>query len=82
MYTIEEAKLSRHNPTYHIPTAAARDCGREGIIRALEQKNQRQEKRNGWLLAVRASWQKVFDTLSRRPKSASATIPAEPKAIS
>ncbi len=43
MYTIEEAKLSRHNPTYHIPTAAARDCGREGIIRALEQKNQRQE---------------------------------------
>jgi hypothetical protein len=82
MYTIEEATLSRHNPTYHIPTAAARDCDREGIIRALEQENQHQEKRSGWLLAVHTSWQKVFETLSRRPKSASATIPAEPKAIS
>ncbi len=82
MYTIEEARLSRHNPTYHIPTAAARDCDREGIIRALEHENQSQEERSGWLLAVRTSWQKVFETLSRRPKPASATIPGEPKAIS
>ena len=55
MYTIEEAKLSRHNPTYHVPTAAARDCDREGIIRALEQENQSQEKRSGWLLFLNVS---------------------------
>jgi hypothetical protein len=82
MYTLEEARLSRHNPTYHIPTAAARDCDREGIIRALEQENQHQEKRDGWLLAVRTSWQKVFETLSRRPASASTTIAVEPKTVS
>jgi hypothetical protein len=82
MYTLEEAKLSRYNPTYHIATAAARDCDRECIIRALEKEDQRQEQCDGWLLAVRTSWQKLIRPLSGRPKSACATIPAEPKAIS
>ena len=81
MYTVEEAQLSRHNPTYHIPTGVVRDCDREGIIRALEQQDQQKDKRRGWLLAVKSSSHKLFATIFGQPKSGSTTITAEPETI-
>jgi len=38
MYTIDEYRTS--SPTYDIPHGAARECGRENIIRALEIEDQ------------------------------------------
>jgi hypothetical protein len=79
MYTLAEAKLSRHNPTYHIPTGVMRDCDREGVIRALEQEDQLKDKPTGWLLSVKSSSHQLFTTIFGGPKSGTTTITAEPE---
>jgi hypothetical protein len=71
MYTIEEARLSRPNPTYHIPKGAMREFAREDIIRALENNAQAAHEHNVTVLwrALSLVWQKLTGSAFDRTQS-------------
>jgi hypothetical protein len=78
MYTIEDAKLSRLNPTYNIPEGAAREHDREAIIRALESDAQAAHEQNVTLFRrfVSSHWQKLTGSTTDRTRSGGRSLPA------
>jgi hypothetical protein len=78
MYTIEEAKLSRPNPTYHISEGATREFDREDIIRALESEAQAEHEHNVTVFRriLSGLWQKLTGSITNRRQSAGRDLPA------
>ena len=78
MYTIEEAKLSRPNPTYHISEGATREFDREDIIRVLESEAQAEHEHNVTVFRriVSGLWQKLTGSVTNRTQSAGKDLPA------
>ncbi len=81
MYTIEEARLSRPNPTYHIAEGATREFDREDIIRALESDAQAAHEHNVTVFRTVVSrlWQKLTGSAVDRTQSAGTGLPAGPE---
>ena len=78
MYTIEDAKLSRPNPTYHIPEGATREYDREDIIRALESDAQAAHEQNVTVFRrfVSSLWQKLTGSAADQTRSDGQGLPA------
>jgi hypothetical protein len=78
MYTIEDAKLSRPNPTYHIPEGATREYDREDIIRALESDAEAAREHNVAVFRrfVSGLWTKLTGSAADRAQSAGRGSPA------
>lgn len=77
MYTIEDVKLSRPNPTYHIPEGATREYDREDIIRALESETQaaQEQDMNMFRRIVRTLWRKLSGNAADRTQSTGRGLP-------
>jgi hypothetical protein len=78
MYTIEEARLSRRNPTYHLPERATREFDREDIIRALESEAQAAHQHNVTVFrrVLSGLWQKLTGSVTNQTQSAGRDLPA------
>lgn len=78
MYTIEDAKFSRPNPTYHIPEGATREYDREDIIRALESNAKAAREHNVTVFRrfVSGLWTKLTGSADDRAQSAGRGSPA------
>ena len=78
MYTIEEARLSRPNPTYHIPEGATHEFDREDIIRGLESDVQAAHAHRAKVFwsALSFIWQKHTGSKVDRTQSVGAGSPA------
>ena len=78
MYTIDEARLSRPNPTYHIAEGTTREFDREDIIRALESDAQATHEHNVTVFRrlVSCLWQKLAGSTVDRTQSVRTGSPA------
>ena len=78
MYTIEEAKMSRPNPTYHISEGATREFDREDIIRVLESEAQAEHEYNVSVFRriVSGLWKKLSGATTAPTQSAGRGQPA------
>jgi hypothetical protein len=78
MYTIEEARLSRPNVTYHIPEGATRELDREDINRALETevKAAHAHRANKFWSTLKLVRQKLAGSEVDRTQSAGTSLPA------
>lgn len=77
MYTIEDVKLSRPNPTYQISEGTTREYDREDIIRALESETQaaHEHDMNMFRRFVSAFWQKLSGSATDRTRSTGRGLP-------
>ena len=81
MYTLEEARLSRPNATYHISEGATREFDREDIIRALESDTKAAHAHRAKIFqsALSLVWQKLTGSEVDRTQSAGTGLPAGPE---